>query len=152
MVVLLVSNIALIAFVLKGKEKKNSGPFGGKDPFAIMVEELNMTDQQQTAYKQLRDQHFQKVKPLFDSMRAAKTAFYSLIKEDDSKINDSLVTVYTGRIGARQSEIDRLMFNHFRSVRKLFTAEQQPKFDSLVRRMLQRGKKDSSRKKPPRQE
>lgn len=151
-VVLLLSNIALIAFVLKGKEKRTTGPFGGKDPFTVMVEELKMTDQQQTEYKQLREQHFQKVKPLFDSMRAAKSSLYALIKEDDSKVNHSLLNIYSNKIGERQSELDRLMFEHFRNVRKLFTAEQQPKFDSLVQRMMQRGKKDSSKRKSSRQE
>lgn len=146
-VVLLLSNIALIAFLLKDKGGKSGGRSGGRDPFTMMVEELKMTDQQQTEYKQMRDQHFQKVKPLFDSMRAAKSAFYSLIREEDAKLSDSLLTVYTGNIAARQAELDRFMFDHFRNVRKIFTAEQQPKFDSLVQRMMQRGKKDSSHRK-----
>lgn len=146
-VVLLLSNIALIAFLLKDKNGKSGGRPGGRDPFAMMVEELKMTDRQQKDYKQMREQHFQKVKPLFDSMRAAKSALYSLIKQEDSKLSDSLLTVYTGKIASRQAELDRLMFDHFRNVRKIFTAEQQPKFDSLVQRMMQRGKKDSSRRK-----
>lgn len=147
-VVLLLSNIALIAFLLKDdKNRKNGDRPGGRDPFAMMVEELKMTDQQQTEYKQMREQHFQKVKPLFDSMRAAKSAFYALIKEEDAKLNDSLLNIYTGKIAERQSELDRLMFDHFRNVRKIFTAEQQPRFDSLVQKMMQRGRKDSLRRR-----
>jgi Spy/CpxP family protein refolding chaperone len=111
----------------------------------MMVKELNMTEPQQKDYKQLKEDHFKIIRPLFDSVRAAKTAFFSLIK--DNTVSDSTVNAYAQRISERQSTIDKLTFDHFRRVRNLFTPEQQPKFDEFVKKMMQqRGRKDSTSK------
>lgn len=143
-VFLLLTNIALVIFML------NKKPHGDKwrgriDPFEMMVKELNMTTQQQKDYKLQKDEHFKNIKPLFDSVRAAKTAFFALTKEQN--VNDSLVNQYSLRISEKQSAIDKLTFAHFKRVRGLFTAEQQPKFDEFVQKMMQRGRKDSADRK-----
>ena len=145
-VLLLLTNIALVVFMVKGRNhRQGRGPGGKGDPFEMMVKELNMTDQQQKDYKQLKEDHFKMIKPLFDSVRAAKTAFFSLIK--DSTTTDSTVNVYSQRISERQAVIDKLTFAHFKKVRNLFTPEQQPKFDEFVKKMMQqRGRKDSTGK------
>lgn len=145
-VLLLLTNIAMVVFMMKGRNHHKSKGSGGKgDPFEMMVKELNMTEQQQKDYKQLKEDHFKTIKPLFDSVRAAKTAFFSLIKEKD--VNDSTLDRYTQRISERQTIIDKLTFDHFQRVRNLFTPEQQPKFDEFVKKMTQqRGRKDSTGK------
>ena len=143
-VLLLLTNIALVVFMVKGKDHR-SGRGGKSDPFEMMVKELNMTEQQQKDYKQLKEDHFKMIRPLFDSVRAAKTAFFSLIK--DTTVSDSIVNAYSHRISEKQSVIDNLTFAHFKRVRNLFTPEQQPKFDEFVKKMMQqRGRKDSSSK------
>ena len=145
-VLLLLTNIALVIFMIRGRNHHSGkGPGGKGDPFEMMVKELNMTDQQQKDYKQLKEDHFKSIKPLFDSLRAAKTVFFSLIKEKD--VNDSTLDSYTRRIAERQTIIDKLTFDHFRRVRNLFTPEQQPKFDEFVKKMMQQhGRKDSTAK------
>lgn len=145
-VVLLLTNIALVAFMVFGKNKQEGKrPAGKGDPFEMMVKELNMTEQQQKDYKQQKEDHFKNIKPLFDSVRAAKTAFFALIGEPE--VNDSVINLYSQRVTERQAEIDKLTFAHFRRVRTLFTPEQQPKFDAFVQKMMQRGRKDSAAKK-----
>jgi len=143
-VFLLLTNIALVIFMLNkkqpGDKKRNR-----VDPSEMMVKELNMTEQQQKEYKSLKEEHFKNIKPLFDSVRAAKTAFFALTKEQN--VSDSLINVFSLRIGEKQSAIDKLTFAHFKKVRGLFTAEQQPKFDEFVQKMMQRGRKDSADKK-----
>jgi Spy/CpxP family protein refolding chaperone len=145
-VLLLVANIALVAFMLMGKKKGKDKHSARKDPAAMMIEELNMTEQQQTEYKQLKEEHFKNVKPLFDSVRAAKTAFFALSKE--ANVSDSLIDVYSNRVADKRAELDKATLAHFRRIRNLFTAEQQPKFDSFMQKMMQRerGKRDSAGK------
>lgn len=140
---LLLVNIALVIFMVKGRKKASHKE--GRDPFAMMVKELDMSEQQQTDYKAQKEEHFKVIRPLFDSLRSAKTAFFALTKE--ANVSDSLVNAYSLRITERQSEIDKLTFAHFKRVRGLFTPEQQPKFDTFVQKMMQRGRKDSSQKK-----
>ena len=110
----------------------------------MMAKELNMTDQQKKDHKLLKEEHFKNIKPLFDSVKAAKTAFFSLLK--DSVVSDSILNTYSQRISERQAAIDKLTFAHFKRIRNLFTAEQQPKFDEFVQKMMQRGRRDSTGK------
>ena len=146
-VLLLIANIALVAFLVMGKNKGNTrhGGSGKGDPSEMMAKELNMTEQQKKDHKLLKEEHFKIIRPLFDSLRAAKTAFYALTK--DATATDSTVNVYSQRISDKQTAIDLLTFAHFKKVRNLFTAEQQPRFDEFVQKMMQRGRRDSTDKK-----
>jgi len=110
------------------------------------VKTLKMTDQQQADFKKMKEEHFKMVKPYFDSVRVAKRAFFDLVK--NPALNDSLMEVYSLRVFEKQSMLDKITLNHFRNVRNIFTAEQQPGYDSLLRKMWSgRGKKDSAAKK-----
>ncbi len=145
-VLLLITNIALVFFMFREKDKHTARYAGGKgDASEMMAKELNMTEQQKKDHRQLKEEHFKNIKPLFDSLRSAKTAFFSLIK--DSTVSDSLMNAYSQRISERQSTIDKLTFAHFKRIRNLFTAEQQPKFDEFVQKMMQRGRRDSTNRK-----
>ena len=147
-VFLLLVNIAMVIFIVRGK--KQDDPKRGKcgNPIELMNKELDMTEQQKSEAKKLRDAHFAKIKPLFDSVRAAKSAFFSLIK--DSNVSDSLLNVYDNRITETQATVDKLTFAHFRSIRALLNPDQQVKYDEFVQKMMQRSggrKKDSTENK-----
>lgn len=143
-VLLLITNIALVAFMMVGKGKKNGKRVGGKDPSEMMAKELGMTEDQKKQHKLLKEEHFKTLKPYFDSLRAAKTAFFQLTKVPD--VNDSTINSYYQKVANLQSQIDKMTFAHFRKVRTLFNAEQLPKFDEFLQKMMQRGRKDSARK------
>ena len=132
--------------MIQGRKKGTSWHGSGKgDPSEMMAKELNMTDQQKKDHKLIKEEHFKNIKPLFDSVKAAKTAFFSLLK--DSAVSDSTVNAYSQRISERQAAIDKLTFAHFKRIRNLFTTEQQPKFDAFVQKMMQRNRKDSAARK-----
>ena len=134
-VLLLVVNVAMLIFMLKGRSHHDMKYRGG-GPFDMMVKELNMTEQQQTEFKKLKDEHFAVIKPVFDSVRTLKKSLFGLVKEEN--VNDSLVNNYSGLISQQQAIIDRLTINHFRKVRTLFSGDQQKKFDDFVQKMMQR--------------
>jgi hypothetical protein len=151
---LLITNIALVIFMLKGKDQPGNKRPGGKgDPFENMAKELNMTEQQKKEHLQLRDEYFKIVRPLFDSVRSAKSAFFTLVK--DSTVTDSMMDVYNRRYSDMQYTIDSLTFKHFQNARALYSGEQQKKYDDMVQKMLQKQngkgnnnwKKDSINKK-----
>ena len=141
---LLITNLVLVFFMVTGK-KNSAGHDSKPDPSEMMVKELNMTEQQQGEYKQLKEEHMKNIRPLFDSVRAAKTAFFGLMK--DTAASDSLIDVYNKRIYERQAIADKTTFAHFKKVRNLFTPEQQPRFDTFFQKMMQRNRKDSAGKK-----
>jgi periplasmic protein CpxP/Spy len=149
---LLITNIALVIFMLKGKNQPDNKRSGGKgDPFENMAKELKMTEQQKKEHLQFRDEYFKIVRPLFDSVRSAKSAFFALVK--DSTATDSMVNLYNRRHSDIQFTIDSLTFKHFNRVRALYTGDQQKKYDEMVQKMMQRQngrgnwKKDSTGKK-----
>lgn len=145
-VLLLATNIALVAFMMTGKNKRNEKTTGRKSNSDMMAKELNMTEEQKKNHKLSKEEHLKKIKPLFDSIRLTKVALYSLLK--DPTVSDSTINAYCEQIGAQQTAIEKLTFAHFKRKRNLFTEEQQPKYDSFVLKMMQGGKKDTTAKKP----
>jgi Spy/CpxP family protein refolding chaperone len=145
-VLLLLVNIATLIYMVKGRRHHPEGK--GGNPVEMMERDLNMTDQQKSEVKKLREAHFTSIKPLFDSVRAAKAAYFGLMK--DSTVSDSVLSAYSKRIIEAESAVDKLTFEHFRTVRNLLNADQQKKYDDFVQKMMQRGpggsgwKKDSS--------
>ena len=139
---LLTTNIALVVLMLTGRTTNSDrGRRGKSEPFELLVKELNLTEQQQKEFKELKDAHFSKAKPLFDSLRAGKNAFFALVKQEN--IPDSVLNLYSQRINETQSKLDKMLFAHLKKVRSLCTPEQQPKFDMFVQKMMQKGRRDS---------
>jgi protein CpxP len=103
-----------------------------------------LTQKQKKQTTALKEEHFKTVRPLFDSVRAAKTALFGLVKEP--VVSDSLLDAYNQRVIDQQTKLDKLTYQHFRKVRDLFTPEQQPKFDIYIQKMMQRGRRDSTGK------
>jgi hypothetical protein len=137
-VLLLLANIALVYFMMTGKRHAPKKE-GRREPMEMMAKELKMTEQQQKDYKTLKEEHFKNVRPLFDSVRSAKTRFFGLMKE--TSVNDSTMNAYEQKVLDQQAKLDRLTFEHFRKVRALFTAEQLPKYDSFITKMMYRGRR-----------
>ena len=138
-ILLLLVNIAMLIFMLnRGKRPHDDkNPRGkGNDPFEMLAKELNMTDEQRSTHLKLRDEYFNSVRPLFDSVRTAKEEFFGLIKE--TNVNERLVDSFANRIAERQFAADKLTFEHFRRVRALYNPDQQKKYDELVIKMIQR--------------
>jgi len=149
-ILLLLVNIAMIIFMLnRGKPHHDGKNSRGKsnDPFEMIAKELNMTDEQRTTHLKFRDEYFTSVRPLLDSVRTAKQAFFALIKEEN--VSDSIFNIYANRIAERQIAADKLTFEHFRRVRALYNPDQQKKYDEFVQKMIQRSgnkKRDSADK------
>jgi periplasmic protein CpxP/Spy len=148
-VLLLLVNVAMLIFMLKGRGHHDMRNRGG-EPFDMMVKELNMTEKQQADFKKLKDEHFTAIRPVFDSVKALKKSLFGLVK--DENLNDSLVNKYSALISEQQAIVDKLTINHFRKVRTLFSGDQQKKFEEFVQKMMQRHgpqggwRKDSARR------
>jgi len=132
---LLVVNVAMLIFMLKSRGHRDMKNRKG-GAFEMMVKELNMTGQQQTDFKKLKEDHFKVIGPVFDSVKTLKKSLFGLVKEEN--LNDSLVNKYSALIAEQQAVIDKLTINHFRKVRALFSGDQQKKFEDFVQKMMQR--------------
>jgi len=145
-ILLLLVNIAMIVFMIRGRGHHDVRREGGKGgPFEMLAKELNMTEQQKAEHQRLRDEYFATVRPLFDSIRKAKQAFFGLAKE--TNVSDSLMDSYLNRIAEKQSVVDKITLAHFRKVRDLYKGDQQKKYDEFVQKMMQRQGGPGGRKK-----
>lgn len=143
-VLLLLINLTMLFFMFKGRRHHE---MQRSDNFELMVKELSMTEQQKNDFKKLKEEHFKAIRPVFDSMRTLKQSLFNLVKSDS--VSDSVVANYSRLIAEQQAIADRATINHFRTVRALFTGDQQKKFDEFIQKMMQRRSRggDSTKRK-----
>lgn len=141
---LLIANIALVAFMLWGKGdkvRKNNRP----DITEMLAKELGFSEEQKTTHRQMSEENKKATRLLMDSIREEKVRYYESIKNLD--LNDSLINRYESNVSALQIKLDKTMFAHFKRVRAFLQPAQQLKYDTLVVKMMNKGKRDSSARK-----
>jgi Spy/CpxP family protein refolding chaperone len=142
---LLIINTGLVVFLVLGrKEKSSAASYSRQDNFELMAKELNLQEEQKAQHKLLREEHFKNVKPYYDSIRTAKTALYGRIA--DTTITTAEFDAYDAKASQWHSAINRLTFEHFKKVRALLQPAQQADYDKFIQKMMQRNRRDSSRK------
>jgi protein CpxP len=142
---LLVINTGLVVFLVVGlKDKSSRVPYNRQDNLELMARELNLQEDQKAQHKMLREEHFNNVRPYYDSIRATKMALYARVS--DTTIQDGDFEMYDQKVSHWQSEINKLTFEHFTKVRRLLQPDQQVGFDKFIQKMMQRNRRDSSRK------
>lgn len=141
-ILLLLVNITLVIFLVTGKSHPDNSHIR-LTPFEMMMKDLGMNDAQKKSFDQYREEHLTRIRPLMDSVRAAKAVYFGMIK--DASAPDSTLGVYGKRITDLQSDIYKLTYAHFQRVRGLFEGDQQKKYDDYLQKMLLR--RDTTGKK-----
>lgn len=133
MIVLLLLANAVWVFLYLGKDK--SPRRDGRKMFfrEQLKKEAGLTDAQVTQLEQLREEQRKKVAPLLDSMAKLRGRLYDI---SVTATTDSAVNIPMVQIAELQTTIDRQMIGNLRAVRKICTAEQLPKFDSIMKKMM----------------
>ncbi len=139
--VLLIANIAILIF-FKGSANDAKTPAPADKPrvglTVLVKEQIGFSPEQVTTFEQYKAKHKENIKPLFDSLKIAKTHFYALLNEKPSSDSIMIVSNNSANIGKWQSQIDLAFFTYFHKVRNLCTAEQKTKFDSLFPGFLEK--------------
>ena len=137
---LLLSNGALLFLFLnkddgRGRKREDRG---AKMTTFLKIQ-IGFNDVQLQQVNLLRTQHKQKMKADFDSIKNNKQ---QQLKELGIKgFSDSAILQVVVKNAAQQKIMDQQMLTHFAAVRKICTAEQLPKFDSLFYKVWERMKK-----------
>ncbi len=147
--VLLFTNIAVLVYFFSEREGKSYARGEEKDRgnmAEMLQKEVGFNDEQTAQYKQLKTLQKQTIKPMYDEMRKAKDSLFRLLSYPGT--SDSLLNKVSDDIAQKQKALDLQTFNHFKRVRALCTPDQQPKYDSLVIRMVRKmGKPSHSNEK-----
>lgn len=135
--ILLATNLISLGYIFFGKkdnEKKNAER--GKPMSDFFEKQLNFTPEQTATFHQLRDKHFDNLKPFLREVRKAKDSLFGLMRQPD--IPDSVVEEVAENLAQKEKAQELQSFNHFKKVRELCTDEQKPKFDSLISKLINR--------------
>ena len=133
------TNIALLAFFLwpkPGAGKSNTPARAGYGMAETLKGEVGLDSQQVNELNRLREEHWKKMRPLFEELQHTKNEFYLLLKSPETP--DSIINHAASLIGEKQKAIDLQVFQHFRNSRLVCTPEQRPKYDSLVQIIIKR--------------
>ncbi len=145
-VALLITNVVLVYFLWKDKKSNSHGDKGKSNKGDWMVDELKLDDKQKVQHKEIKDAHFARLKPVFDSITSGRSNLYKLLKEP--QVSDSLINLYTEAVGKQQSLISLYTFEHFQKMRAICTPEQQIKLDEVIQKLVQNMGKRGGKPKP----
>jgi protein CpxP len=135
-IVLLISNLALLGFIFFGKKGDKRPSERGKSFSDYFEKQLGFTPEQTAKFQQLRDQHFDNLRPILKEVRKAKDSLYSIMRLPE--VPDSILEKAAENLAQKEKAQELQSFRHFRKVRDLCTDEQKPKFDSLISRIINR--------------
>ena len=144
--ILLVVNIALVSFFLLKKDTKREKRPDRKAIIANFLKtEIGFDTAQLQQYDTLSNRYRAYMKKMFDSSRITKDNQFKELTT--ANFSDSAMNNIADRSAAFQKVMELRTFNHFKNIRLLCTPEQQPKFDSLFDKVLNR-RGSEARKKP----
>lgn len=147
--ILLITNIALLSFLLMNKNKPHS-----KHPDRVTMisgflkTEIGFDSAQVAQYVSLSNSHKENMKKLFDSLRSAKDKQFTRLAAGN--FSDSTMDAVSTQSAANQKMVEMQMFNHLKNIRNICKPGQLAAFDSLFARILNKkmpaGKPGSEKK------
>lgn len=132
---LLVTNFVMLYFLLK--PQPNEPNLSRSERMAKMLQtDLGLDTAQINKYYTLRKYRDEQLRPLQQEMRLAKLSMMNLLNKEgatDAEIDSAALL-----IGQKQSAIEIAYFKHFKRMQQMLNANQQLKFDTMLRRMIYR--------------
>lgn len=148
-IVLVIFNAALLAFLWFGRKEK-SNPKGSVGENKFLEEQLNLSPEQTTELKSLRQSHFRLIEQYQKELNETRRQLHGLWNKENS--NEQAKTL-SAKMGEVQSKIEYATYDHFASIRAICTPEQQQTFDRIISEVLrpeQSGQRPQDGR-PPRQ-
>ena len=137
-VMLLLINSATLSFLWLGRKDDHGhhGPPGRPGATGFFLEEqLELTNDQQQLYKEMREQHHSQMLQLRRKAAGYRNDINTQLK---AAVPDSqLVVRYSDSIGYCQRAAEIITLYHFRDLRQICTSKQQAKFDRVIHEAIQ---------------
>jgi len=136
-VLLLVLNTATLLFLFFNQRPQNFPP--GPPPGSansFIIQELSLTPQQQQQYAQLWQQFQQQLRQIQAADKQLHQQYFQLLKEDpaDTAVIDTVIS----SISQQRRYMELALYNHFKQLRQICTAQQQLKFNQLIDEIMHR--------------
>ena len=136
--VMLLLNIVVLAGIWL--LRPGGGPFHreGQSQFRVqrfMERELNLSEEQKTAFRELRREHIRETRSYYRDIRMARKAIFEALRDNEK---NGAVDSLTSEIGRKQQELERAVYDQFSELRSICNDEQKAKFDRMMLRVMQR--------------
>lgn len=136
-VLLLLVNLGTMAFfwmVPQGeREKRSPAPDRRRaEVVEFFNKELQLTEEQQEEFRELRADFFERSRDIRREIRAARRGFYEHITNNNEEEAEGRAAL----IARKQKELEMNTFYHFRELRNRLNEEQQERFDEVMKEML----------------
>jgi len=100
----------------------------------VLEKELNLTPDQITVFNEIRQRHFDKMKPIQEEVHTLRCDLMDeLFKTEPDTVKIKMLAM---QIGVKETERERCMFEHFMEMKSACTPEQRSKFQSLMQKVL----------------
>lgn len=135
-VLLLFINVATIAGIWKLIDPHTLGmmPPPPPSPKDFIISKLDLDEEQQKVFEELRKEHFEQMSGLQEQIRDEKDAMYDLLKS--SSPDTTQTYLHIAKIMQSEERLERITFEHFRKVRAICNEEQQQHFDVIIDQVM----------------
>ncbi|MGA0559523.1 Spy/CpxP family protein refolding chaperone [Larkinella sp. VNQ87] len=127
-IALVALNIGLLAWMQFGPRQYRAG----RDGRYFLSKELGLSDQQRATYRAMRQQHFQAIRPLLDSIRQERRRFFELV--DDSTQTDAQLLERARQLAEKNARLDVRNMRHFQRLSALCTPAQRQRLKEVLAR------------------
>jgi len=124
------TSLTLAIFIFTGIVWAQPGNFGQGHPMGPQMQKMNqlqLSEKQQTKMDGLRLDFQKQILPLRSELQVLKTAYKLMVIDD--KVSESKLKAQLQKISAKRQEIALMRVKHTRQIRSLLTADQKTKFD-----------------------
>jgi len=146
--ILLITNIVMLFFFLNKDAGRSGRHNANPDRRAMMRDflqnQVGFSTEQIQQYDTLSKQFKAKTQNTPDSLRGNKEEQFKVL--GTKGFSESAIDSIVNKSAENQKIMELQMMNHFVSIRKLCTAEQQPKFDSLFYKIWGKKKRPDDKK------
>lgn len=134
---LLVANLVLLSVFLLNKEPGRKPRADKKEMIMeFLKKDMGFDQQQLNQYDTLNNRHHDRIKPLFDAMKASKEQQFKVLAV--TNYSDAMIDSLTKAGAEKQQHIESMMLGHFRDIRSLCKPGQVQKFDTSFYKLFNR--------------
>jgi Spy/CpxP family protein refolding chaperone len=144
--ILLIANIVLVSFfLLKKDEGKHDKRMDRKTVIGnFLKNDIGFNEAQMQQYDSISTWHSKYMKTMFEANRNSKDKQFKELTAAD--FSDSVMNTIADQSAGSQKALELQMFSHLKNIRALCTPEQQPKFDSLFVKILNKRASEARKK------
>jgi len=145
---LLLTNILVVGYFLCSPKKNVQQKIKDKDGFVtVLRNEVGFNDEQVARFTELKKTYWDDAKRKMEDIHSVKNTIFDLSKQEGTP--DSVIEKLADSIGSLQKQVEINAYKHVTATRRICTSEQRPVYDSLMRKIINKGRSRKPGEAPP---